>query len=200
MCLTFWVLDDSADKLPRAVGGDGGHSDLVGQRDPQVWYGLGYQHTILRLLPPEAYLLRQQGLFALDWYRYTHMHTHITCRKSTYMPIRSHSRHGNLISQLDMWYSLFSQCHFHIWCALFISTSYTYFFFLSFFFFFAHTTFNRAIAVLFHPRREGSISCVSASDPSYLKTRQWAQSNALGQPLHRNTLVHPQHAIISLCM
>lgn len=124
----------------------------------------------------------------------------VGCRKSTYMPIRSHSRHGKLISQLDMGYSLFSQCHFHMVHTLHQHQLQFFLFFLSFFFFFAHTTFNRAIAVLFHPRREGSISCVSASDPSYLKTRQWAQSNALGQPLHRNTLVHPQHAIISLCM
>lgn len=60
---------------------------------------------------------------------------------------------------------------------------------------FVSATFNRAIVVLFHPQREGSISCVSASDPNYLKTWQWAQSNALGHPLHHNTLVHPQHAI-----
>lgn len=36
--------------------------------------------------------------------------------------------------------------------------------------FFFSTTFNKAIDALFHPRRDGSISCVSASDPSYLPT------------------------------
>lgn len=35
-------------------------------------------------------------------------------------------------------------------------------------FFFFSATFNKAIDALFHPQRDGSISCVSASDPCYL--------------------------------
>ena len=49
--LTFWVLYDAADVVPSAVGGDGGQTDLIGQRDSQVWYGVGNEHTLLRLFP-----------------------------------------------------------------------------------------------------------------------------------------------------
>lgn len=76
MRLTFWILDDATDVVPSAVGGDGGQSDLIGQRDSQVWYGVGYQHTLLWLLPLEVYLLRQQVLLVLDLYRWTHIHAH----------------------------------------------------------------------------------------------------------------------------
>lgn len=36
--------------------------------------------------------------------------------------------------------------------------------------FFPSTTSNKAIGALFHPQRDGSISCASASDPCYLRT------------------------------
>lgn len=72
MRLTFWVLYDATDVVPGAVGGDGGQSDLVGQRDPQVCYGVGQQHPLLWLLALEVNLLRQYVLLVLDLYRWTH--------------------------------------------------------------------------------------------------------------------------------
>lgn len=36
MTLTFGVLNDATDVVTNAVGGDGGQSDFIGQRDSQV--------------------------------------------------------------------------------------------------------------------------------------------------------------------
>lgn len=67
--LTFWVLYNAADEVGGAEGGDGGQSDLVGERDPQVGYGVREQHALLRLFTSQVYLLPQQVLRVLDWWR-----------------------------------------------------------------------------------------------------------------------------------
>lgn len=67
MRLTFWILDGSTHVVPRTVGGDGGQSDLVGQRDSQVGDGVGHEHAALWLLPLQVDLLWQQVLLVLDW-------------------------------------------------------------------------------------------------------------------------------------
>lgn len=64
--LTLWVLYDAADVVAGAVGGDGGQSDLVGERDPQVGYGVREQHALLWLFTFEVYLFPQQVLLVLD--------------------------------------------------------------------------------------------------------------------------------------
>lgn len=96
--LTFWVLYDATDVVPGAIGGDGGQSDFVGQRDSQVWYGMGHQHTLLWLFTFEVYLLWQQVLLILDK---THMqgmfksHNNIyaqVCKKKQNNPEHNHQK------------------------------------------------------------------------------------------------------------
>lgn len=83
--LTLRILDDSTDVVPCAVGGDGGQSDLVGQRNPQVGYGVGHQHAAVRLLALEVDLLGKQVLLVLDKCghrssaRCKHFQMHIHC-------------------------------------------------------------------------------------------------------------------------
>lgn len=57
--LTFWVLYDATDVVAGAVGGDRGQSDLVGERDSQVGYGVREQHALLWLFASQVYLLPQ---------------------------------------------------------------------------------------------------------------------------------------------
>lgn len=66
MAHTFWVLYGATDVVPGTVGGDGGQPDFVGQRDSQVWYGVGHQHPLFWFFTPEIDLLQQHVLLVLE--------------------------------------------------------------------------------------------------------------------------------------